>query len=433
MLRNTCVILALLFPCFLQAQELSLDKIVKLGKQSTGLVYIQGKGEASAFCVHPDGWFVTNNHVIRVMKPGDAISIVMNPTQDTEKVYQASVVRFDRDNDLALLRIDEKVKLPALQFSPSQALSELDEIIAFGFPLGSGVAVERNAFPAVSVNSGRVTSLRKRSGKLHLVQVDAALNPGNSGGPILNRAGKVVGIVVSGIPGTGINQAIPTEHATQLLNKPDVQLVLPVMTAESLQQPLHFTAKVITLQPDTTHYSVTLNIKPSAQAVKTFAMKREQDEYRTLATLLTASAPDTQLTLSVVVGGDKITVKVPADSFLRVDDNNYPLTQIEHYESQPRSVLTLKDGSEIVGPLDTKVKFVATLLGQHHPIDLNKLTSLKVSRAATRLPETMSIEAVVTHQGKSIARHEIYLSALGDSYQVAGRGAEKKTEPSKKR
>jgi len=433
MFRSGLVLLALIIPCYVNAQELPLDKIVKLGKQSTGLVYIKGKGEASSFCVHPDGWFVTNNHVIRVVKPGDAISIVMNPTLETEKVYQASVVRFDRDNDLALLRIDEKVKLPALQLSPSQTLSELDEIIAFGFPLGSGVAVERNAFPAVSVNSGRVTSLRKRSGKLHLVQVDAALNPGNSGGPILNRMGKVVGIVVSGIPGTGINQAIPTEHATQLLNKPDIQLLLPSITAESLHQPLHFSAKVITLQPGTENYNVTLNIKPAAQAMKTFAMKREQDEYRAQATLFSSREAGTQLTLSVLVGGDKLTVKAPADAVLRVDDNNYPLSQIRQYESQPRSMLTLKDGSEIVGPLDTKAKFVVTLLGQDHPIDLNKLTSLKVNRKAVSLPATLSIEAVVTHEGKPIARQEINLAAQGDAYREAVKESPKTPATVKKR
>jgi len=176
-----------------------------------------------------------------------------------------------------------------------------------------------------------------------------------------------------------------------------------------------------------------LNIKPAAQAMKTFAMKREQDEYRAQATLFSVREADTQLTLSVLVGGDKLTVKAPADAVLRVDDNNYPLSQIQQYESQPRSMLTLKDGSEIVGPLDTKAKFVVTLLGQDHPIDLNKLTSLKVNRKAVSLPATLSIEAVVTHEGKPIARQEINLAAQGDAYREASKESPKTPATAKKR
>ncbi len=96
-------------------------------------------------------------------------------------------------------------------------------------------------------------------------------------------------------------------------------------------------------------------------------------------------------------------------------------------------MLTLKDGSEIVGPLDTKAKFVVTLLGQDHPIDLNKLTSLKVNRKTVSLPETLSIEAVVTHEGKPIARQEINLAAQGDAYREAGKESPKSPAPAKKR
>lgn len=418
------------------AQDLPLDQISKLGKAATGLVTIKGLGEASAFCVHPDGWFITNNHVIRDVKSGDSITIVMNPSLKTEKAYQASIVRFDRDNDLALLRIDEKVKLPALQLSPSEELTELTEIIAFGFPLGSKLSVERNSYPSISVNAGKVTSLRPRAGKLHLIQVDAVLNPGNSGGPILNRQGKVVGIVVSGILGTGLNQAIPTEFASLLLKKPDVQLSLPTLSAETLHQKLNFTAKVITLQPGESKFEVTLNIKPAAQPVQTLMMKLEENEYRTEARVLAPKEAESQLPLTLMVGSDKLTVKANADAILKVDGTPYPLSQIQQYEAQPRSMLTLTDGSEIIGPLDTKAKFNVILLGQEQPVDLSKLISLKVSTKVAVLPVTLSIEAVVMQDGKQIARQQIDLSAQGSTYQETSKAkpsTNKKPEPKKKR
>lgn len=428
----TCLVLTL--P--VAAQELPLDQISKLGKAATGLVTIKGQGEASAFCVHPDGWFITNNHVIRDVKSGDAITIVMNPSLKSEKAYQASIVRFDRDNDLALLRIDEKVKLPALQLSPSENLEELSEIIAFGFPLGSKLSVERNSYPSISVNAGKVTSLRRRGGNLHLIQVDAVLNPGNSGGPILNRQGKVVGIVVSGILGTGLNQAIPTEFASQLLKKPDVQLMLPTLSAETLHQKLNFSAKVITLQPGESKFEVTLNIKPASQPVQTLMMKLKENEYRTEARVLTPKEAESQIPLTLMLGSDKLTVKANAEAILKVDGTPYSLSQIQQYEAQPRSMLTLTDGSEIIGPLDTKAKFSVILLGQEQPVDLNKLMSLKVSNKVAVLPVTLSIEAVVTQDGKQIARQQIDLSAQGSTYQVTSKAkpsTNKKAEPKKKR
>lgn len=433
--RLNCIVALLVLTLHVAAQELPLDQIGKLGKAATGLVTIKGLGEASAFCVHPDGWFITNNHVIRDVKPGDAITIVMNPSLKTEKSYQASIVRFDRDNDLALLRIDGKVNLPVLQLSPSEELTELTEIIAFGFPLGSIVASERNAYPAISVNAGKVASLRRIRGDLHLIQVDAVLNPGNSGGPILNRQGKVVGIVVSGIRGTGINQAIPTEFASLLLKKPDVQLMLPTLSAETVNQPLHFAAKVISLQQGKSKYEVTLNIKAATLPVQTLAMKAEENEYRAQATVLSATESEKLLPLTLMVGTDKLTVKASADAVLKVEGTAYPLSQIQQYEAQPRSMLTLTDGSEIIGPLDTKAKFNVTLLGQEQPVDLNKLVSLKVSRKVSKLPVTLSIEAVVMEEGKQIARQQIDLSAQGDTYKetIKPQPAAKKPGTGKKR
>ena len=79
---------------------------------------------------------------------------------------------------------------------------------AFGFPFGKDLSLSNDEYPNVTVSTGHITSLRKIKGELAAIQVDAQLNPGNSGGPVLNDRGKVVGIVVAGIDGTGIDFAI---------------------------------------------------------------------------------------------------------------------------------------------------------------------------------------------------------------------------------
>src|SRR5204863_78892 len=80
----------------------------------------------------------------------------------------------------------------------AEGLSELMEVVAFGFPFGTALSADRRDYPAVSVNVGSVTALRRKAGALHRIQVDVPLNPGNSGGAVLDRTGKVVGVVVAG-------------------------------------------------------------------------------------------------------------------------------------------------------------------------------------------------------------------------------------------
>ena len=88
------------------------------------------------------------------------------------------------------------------------------DVVAFGFPLAGGPAPGRDGRPSISVNAGSITALRRQEGRLKEIQLDAELNPGNSGGPVLDGHGKVIGVVRSGMVArglgrTGINQAIP--------------------------------------------------------------------------------------------------------------------------------------------------------------------------------------------------------------------------------
>jgi hypothetical protein len=176
-------------------KELSRVEVARLGKASTALVeasVLRGKAHGSAFCVHPSGLFVTNEHVVR---GAASVALVLDPALKTQKVVKARVLRADRERDLALLRAEGAGALPALPLGSAEGLDELMEVIAFGFPFGTALSAERGSYPAVSVNVGSITSLRKRKGALYRIQVDVALNPGNSGGPVLDRKGKVIGKV----------------------------------------------------------------------------------------------------------------------------------------------------------------------------------------------------------------------------------------------
>src|SRR5262245_16695517 len=96
-----------------QAQKLSKAEIGKRGKAATVFVEIAGRGSGSAFCVHPSGFFITNEHVVHGVENAE-ITLILNPTLKEQRVLKAKVVRADKDRDLVLLRVDGEQGLPTL-------------------------------------------------------------------------------------------------------------------------------------------------------------------------------------------------------------------------------------------------------------------------------------------------------------------------------
>src|SRR5262249_35628394 len=213
--RSSVAVLALLLVGLsVRGQGVPRAKITKAGKAATALVMGKFRSvQGSAFCINPSGVFLTNEHVVR---DETDVNLVLGSGLKTARVVTARVLRTDPGLDLALLRVQGQKDLPWLPLATDNTVAETDELIAFGFPFGQRLAVDRKESPAISVNVGKVTSLREKDGELQRIQLDAVLNQGNSGGPVLDRDGKVAGVVVSGVAvggaTTGVNFAIPISH-----------------------------------------------------------------------------------------------------------------------------------------------------------------------------------------------------------------------------
>ena len=163
----------------------------------------------SGFIISPDGYIVTNNHVVN---EADEITVTMTDGEE----YVATVIGRDPLSDIALLKIEADEDLPYVDFGDSDVIRVGEWVMTIGNPFGLGGTVTAGIISARNrnINNGNYDDF---------IQTDASINRGNSGGPMFNMAGEVIGVNTMIFSPTGANIgigfAIPSNQVSQVVDQ----------------------------------------------------------------------------------------------------------------------------------------------------------------------------------------------------------------------
>lgn len=266
----------------------------------------------SGFVISADGYVVTNNHVITAEGQGQVESITVTMPDGNE--YPAKLIGKDAPSDLAVLKINAGKPLPFVKFGDSRSARVGDWVIAIGNPFGLGGTVTSGILSAIARSTGSGSPYDR------YLQTDASINRGNSGGPMFDMKGQVIGInnaIFSPTGGSvGIGFAIPAEIAAPIVDKliKGVSIdrgylgvqIQPVTedVAESLGLPHNRGELVQTVQPG--QPAAAAGIQPGDVVVKVDGKEVSPDQ--TLSYIVANTQPGKRIPIELMRNGKTMTL-----------------------------------------------------------------------------------------------------------------------------
>ncbi|MBP5167529.1 MAG: trypsin-like peptidase domain-containing protein [Oscillospiraceae bacterium] len=294
----------------------------------------------TGFIVTDDGYILTNFHVVQeAYYAGQTATVTLYDGGN----YDAEIVGCEEDNDIAVLKI-KKNGLSSVCIGDSSGMKVGESIYAVGHPLGSLTYTM-----TAGIISALDRSISVEAGKsVHMFQVDAAINSGNSGGPIYNSRGEVIGMATAKYSRTGIEGlgfAIPiseaAEYATQIIKygyvpgKPDMGLTVSDMSARAAAY-YGVTGGVYVSSADDAGCAAKAGIK-TGDIIVTIDGADVSDEISYAAALKSHAAGDT-VTVGVSRGGEKLSFTVTLDEYRPLSASERAKQADRQQELQDRSI-----------------------------------------------------------------------------------------------
>ncbi len=223
MQRAALVFLALA-PLSVQAQDGIPGKTLNDLKSATVFVKVEAgatAGSGSGFLIEKKwdiGYIVTNAHVVAHKgQMAKKVECVFKSGTRDELVLSAAIVGFDDERDLAILTVRSEGLPDPINRSAGAKVRETLPVYVLGFPFGEALATSHRN-PATTISRGIVSSIRRDDyDNIAIIQVDSGIDPGNSGGPVVDSSGTLIGVSVAKVSGSQIGFAIPSHELSEML------------------------------------------------------------------------------------------------------------------------------------------------------------------------------------------------------------------------
>lgn len=241
-------------------------------RNSTVYIELSDGRSGTGFFIGGQGYIITAAHVVDNVAEENAINIKPINTSTSQSPLPATLVAIDIEKDLAMLRVDTS---PEIYLSLAENLPKpLEELMFSGFPYGKNVNHDNVAELEVSLNLCHVSAIRTLDNEVSVLQLDSQLNPGNSGGPVVNEDGHVVGVASSTIRGGGINFAVALPSIRTFLNAPSaIRFIHPTITEQVLKTGLPLRVDTYFMHRSPGKLDVTIKVVPNNQAAQNVTLK----------------------------------------------------------------------------------------------------------------------------------------------------------------
>lgn len=329
----------------------TLDAINR-GKNATVLVDAGFSGTGTGFCIRQDGLFVTNAHVVESFGPDEVIRLYRTDSSGNIETIQTHRISIDSENDLALLKSLKPLNHTPVELGDIASVFETMSVTGIGYPFGRSLSVEGQEIPDVSLNVVRISAMRKSGGVTQLLQLDGSINPGHSGGPILDDSGKVVGVIVSGIPGSSLSIAIPVNTLQEFLTRPGTVINIPDLNYSQRHEEVEIGVTLYPFSKDQRVQKVQLRLPSTGIFSRLVNLEKQGDRYLCKTSILPPSKEDR---VQVVFSrGQEMYHAELVPPTIKIGQQELSLLDIRVIEKRDDvHIVTLNSGEKLAGQIES--------------------------------------------------------------------------------
>lgn len=366
------------------AAAIEPQEIVRRGKRATALVHVRAAGavttQGSAFCIDAGGYFITTRSAVRIGATTAPLALLLHAGDRDQTIVGAEIVRQNKATDLVMLKISGTVpNLTALELAGDAELEKTRSAKAFGFDFFSTPNPLEQP-PAVRVTGMGIQAPRPLDGAWANLELDTPVHPTNNGGPILDEAGRVVGVLGGGDPGNMLQTGYPAPRLAPFIAEPDMSVTPDVIGVSKRSDAVEFAVTVTRFNGSTPPYAVELTLPGGPDKPRTIrATPATPGVYKVTAPPLPPPAGPQRLAVRLT-NPDGSIAGTTLDHTIGVGGRTCMLGTVARIDGGTAPSLTLRDGERIAGPI-TGAAVPVTIGGMTVTVDLATAARVEVAPA----------------------------------------------------